>query len=117
MSSPIEVLLDCYNGNDSIPDLPTAVIELGKKNIRVISIELFSWIRRQHRFRNEKSLTLNMESTWCRELIRLLKLWPELDEILEAKSEKCNFRESVPRTDLDYIRKLVIEKYKPAIRR
>ncbi len=116
MNTAIGELLDYFNGEEPSPALAKVVDALGQKNVRVISIELFSWLKRQQRFGHEKPLELKQQYTWCQELPLMLDQWQALSKLFVIDSGRCVFSESVPSAERDRIRSLVMERYQPVLR-
>lgn len=116
MCKPIEELLLFVNTGEVSSVIKTAVEELGAKNVRVILIELFSWLKRQHRFEHQKCLELNREFTWCQELPRFLKLVDSLESIFTINEKRCSFNESLEDADRTEIRNRVANEFHPVLR-
>jgi hypothetical protein len=116
MTTAISELLDYFNGKEPSPALARAVETLGEKNVRVISIELFSWLKRQQRFRHEKALELKNNYAWCKNVPIMLEKWPALGQLFIVESGRCNFRGIVSTDERDRIRSLATEQYQPVLR-
>ncbi len=115
MRKPIEDLLLFMNTGEVSSVVKTAVDELGAKNVRVILIELFSWLKRQHRFKHQKCLEINPEFTWCQELPRFLKL-VDLGSIFTIDEMRFSFNESLVDADRTEIRVRVANSFHSVLR-
>jgi len=116
MTTAISELLDYFNGAKPSPTLAKVVEVFGQKNVRVVAIELFSWLKRQKRFGHEKPLELKQQYTWCEKLPLMLEEWPALSELFIVDSGRCNFRECMSIDQRDQIRTEATERYQPVLR-
>jgi hypothetical protein len=103
--------------NTASPALAGVIEALGRKNVRSISSELFSWLKRQQRFGHEKPLELKQQYTWCQELPLMLEQWPALSELFVVDSGRCDFVDGVSIEQRDQVRTAVSERYQPVLRR
>lgn len=117
MTTRMDDLLTFLNsGEVSSASLRDAIQELGAKNVRVIAIELFTWLKRQRRFGHNKSLELKQQYAWCQHLPRLLQVSPELGELLEVQGCEVNFKDGVSAEERVRLRELVARDYRPALK-
>jgi hypothetical protein len=116
MNTAISELLDYFNGKEPSLVLAKVVESLGLVEVRVVSEKLFSWLKRQQQYGNEKPLELKQQYTWCQTLPLMLEQWPEMNNLFAISSGKCVFRESVSSKERDYVRHLATEGYQPVIR-
>jgi 3-mercaptopyruvate sulfurtransferase SseA len=115
MNPAITDLLDFINREEPSSSLIQVFEVLGHKNVRVISMNLFDWLKRQRRFGNEKPLELRQQYTWCQDLPLMLERWPEMNELLEIKARQLNFRDSMSADERNQIRQIVFERYQPVL--
>jgi hypothetical protein len=117
MIRAISELLDFDNNREASPDLNRVLEVLEGKRIRVISSNIFDWLKRQQRFGHEKPLDLSLEkqSTWYKELPVMLDLWPAMNELFLLEEKKLDFRDTVTADERAQIRQLVFERDRPVL--
>jgi hypothetical protein len=115
MDTVIIELLDFEDDGEISSALVKVFEVLERKNVRVISMNIFDWLKRQKRFGHEKPMELKQQYTWCKEFPLMLEHWPAMNELFEIKARQLNFRDSVSVDKRNQIRHIVFERYQPVL--
>jgi hypothetical protein len=115
MNTVIIELLDFDDDREISSALVKVFKVLERKNVRVISINIFDWLKCQKRFGHEKPLELRQQYTWCQDLPLMLEHWPAMSELFEIKARQLHFRDSVSADEREQIRRIVFERYQPVL--
>jgi hypothetical protein len=115
MDTVIIELLDFEDDGEISSALVKVFEVLERKNIRVISMNIFDWLKRQKRFGHEKPMELKQHYTWCKEFPLMLEHWPAMNELFVIEGRQLNFRESVSADEREQIRQIVFERYQPVL--
>jgi hypothetical protein len=115
MDTVIIELLDFEDDGEISSALVKVFEVLERKNVRVISMNIFDWLKRQKRFGHEKPMELKQQYTWCKEFPLMLEHWPAMNELFVIEGRQLNFRESVSADEREQIRQIVFERYQPVL--
>jgi hypothetical protein len=116
MNTPIAELFDYFDGEQPSAALEKVLEVLDQVNVRLISMQLFSWLKRQQRFGNEKPLELRQDHVWCQDLPLMLKHWPAMNELFVIEARYLKFREDVSANQREQLRHIAVERYQPVLR-
>jgi hypothetical protein len=115
MDTLIIELLDFEDDGEISSALVKVFEVLEHKNVRLISMNIFDWLKRQKRFGHEKPMELKQQYTWCKEFPLMLEHWPAMNELFVIEGRQLNFRESVSADEREQIRQIVFERYQPVL--
>jgi hypothetical protein len=115
MDTVIIELLDFEDDGEISSALVKVFEVLEHKNVRLISMNIFDWLKRQKRFGHEKPMELKQQYTWCKEFPLMLEHWPAMNELFVIEGRQLNFRESVSADEREQIRQIVFERYQPVL--
>jgi hypothetical protein len=99
-------------------ELPESFVEIekdiGKRDLRVIAITLLDWLKAQYHCKRKSPLKLNMEYTWCKNLIQWYNTNDELKKFFKiTKNILFDFSDSVTEDERESIRYFIDESYNP----
>jgi hypothetical protein len=109
-------MLNFLNKDESTAEIKKLIDNIEYKNFRIISMEVVSWLQRQHKYKNSKPLKLRSDYEWCNSLKVAVETWPALNDLLEVDAGECNFRDTVSEEDRSHLRKMAEQLYQPVLR-
>jgi hypothetical protein len=110
-----EELVFMQSGNVPLSMLPV-VESIDASGVRVILMELFGWLKRQHRFGHEKPLELNQDHTWCKNLPTFFEKQKNFGRIFLIDGKKLRFREEILAEKRNELRESVVSGYTPVLK-
>lgn len=90
--------------------------QFGKTALRVMLINLVSWVKRKKTFGSKKPLTLSIEINWQRNLLTLIENNYELQKIFNVREHQLDFNEEMGERAMQDIVDYVAENYNPPLR-
>jgi len=90
--------------------------QVGKTTLRVILINIFSWLKRNKKFNNRKPLKLTMRCKWHKEVINLINDNKEMQSLFEVENRSLHLSERLSSDMKKKIIDYVFDNYNPQLR-
>jgi len=116
MLETIADLLDYVNRNSSSSLSDSLEKQIGKTTLRVILINIFSWLKRSKKFNNRKPLNLTMRCKWHKEVIKIINDNKEMQDFFEVENNSLRLSERLSSDMKEQIIEYAFDNYNPQLR-
>ena len=116
MLETITDLLDYVEKNSSSFLSDNLEKQFGKTTLRVMLINIFSWLKRNKKFNNRKPLNLTMRCKWHKKVIKLINNNKEMQDIFEIENNLLRLNEELSSDMKEQIIEYVFDSYSPQLR-
>lgn len=108
-------IADYFKNSITPPDFVNFEAEVGRDDLRVICIEILSWLRRQAIYKHTRGLELNTSIPWAHKLTGLVMNEPMFRDALVVEQNQLRFSPYVSEEERIRIREWGCQVYNPPI--
>ncbi len=95
--------------------LVSAHSALARRDLRVIAVNILTWLKVESKNKSQRPLQLNLEYTWCKNLVRLVQQDSDFSQIFVVENNELRFANNINPIERRNIQDYANEHYKPRL--
>jgi hypothetical protein len=95
--------------------LVSAQSAMGTRDLGVIAVKILTWLKVEAKNKSRQPLQLNLEYSWCKNLVRLVQLDLGFSQIFLVEDNELRFTNNIDPIERSNIQDYANEHYKPRL--